>query len=304
EAIGPSGTLAVVAGRLGQAGPAIPGVATRSDLDTPDGVAVDSSGNLYIADTDNDVIEKVTPSGNLSIIAGMQGQRGFPIPGPATSSDLYGPHAVAVDGSGNLYIADTDNDVIEKVTPSGTLSIIAGTGQAGTPIQGPATGSAFNNPEGLAVSSSGNVYVSDTGNSAVEEITQAGQLSIVAGKPFEPAPIGGNVLSDLSNPEGVAIDGSGDLYIAGTYNAAVEELAASGTMSIVAGNGQPDAPTPGTATDSSVLGPEGLAVSSSGNLYIADTGNDTVEEVTPAGQLSIIGGVPGQSPTSTQAAVR
>ena len=115
--------LCVVAGTT-------PGRATSSELDRPYGVAVDAAGNLYIADSGRDVVERVTPSGRLSVVAG-DGRVGKPTPGRATSSELEGPSGLAVDSSGNLYIADNGNNMVEKVTPSGTLSVAAGLGQAG-----------------------------------------------------------------------------------------------------------------------------------------------------------------------------
>jgi streptogramin lyase len=242
-------------------------------------VAVDAAGNLYIADTQNDMVEKVTPSGRLSVVAG-NGDWGAPSPGPATSSDLKGPSGVAVDATGDLYIADTWNSVVEKVTPSGTLSVVGRTRHFGAPTPGPATSSDLNEPSGVAVDSAGNLYIGDYANNVVEKVTPSGTLSVVAGtgRPGAPTP-GPATSSDLWFPSGLAVDAAGDLYIADYANNVVEKVTPSGTLLVVAGTGDRGAPTPGPATSSELDGPGGVAVDSAGNLYIADSRNNVVDEV-------------------------
>jgi len=282
-------TLSIFAG-TGNGGTPTAGPATSSDLNLPCGVAVDSSGNVYIADLVNNLVEKVTPTGTLSIIAGT-GNPGTPTEGPATSSDLQYPQGVAVDSSGNVYIADTSNNLVEKVTPSGTLSIIAGTGNRGAPTEGPATSSDLWSTQGVAVDSSGNVYIADYGNSLIEKVTPGGTLSIIAGNGnFDPPTAGPATSSALYGPAGVAVDSSGNVYIADTGNNLVEKVTPGGTLSIIAGTGHYGTPTAGPATSSDLNSSIGVAVDSSGNVYIGDAGNNLVEKVTPTGTLSIIAG--------------
>lgn len=318
DEVSPSGALSVVAGVPGQGGPPTAGPATSSDLAAPAGLAVDGAGDLYIADSgENGVVEEVTPSGNLSVVAGDAGQFGAPVPGPATSSDLLGPIGVALDSAGDIYVADSLHGVVEEVTPAlsqtaGTLSIVAGTSDTFgppsctstfqcTPVA--ATSSHLFVPGGVAVDASGDIFIADTGNHVVEEVNaQTGLLSIVAGVPDQsgpPTPGPGEALnshpvfnSELGDPIGLALDGKGDLYIADSSNNVVEEVnLASGALSVVAGvPGQSGPPTPGPATSSDLNGPEGVAVDASGNLFIADTGSNVVEKVTPAGTLSIFAG--------------
>jgi sugar lactone lactonase YvrE len=170
EQVTPAGALSVIAGD-GGFGPPTPGPSTSSPLGAPAGVAVDASGVLYIADAGNDAVEKVTTGGKLSVIAGVPGESGAASPGAATSSDLGDPTGVAVDGSGNVYIADSANNVIEKVTPAGALSVVAGDGEFGPPTPGPATSSPLGSPAGVSVTAAGNLYIADTDNSDIEAVS-------------------------------------------------------------------------------------------------------------------------------------
>ena len=274
----------------GTPGAVTPGPATSSPIGAPTQVAVDSAGNVYIADAIDSVIEKVTPKGTISVIAG-NGTYGSPTPGPATSSSLSDPEGVAVDGAGNVYIGDFRNDVVEKVTPSGNLSILAGTGAFGQPVPGPATSSPVWRPTGLAVDSAGDVFISAWGNHEVLKVTPAGTLSIFAGNGILGPPTPGPATnSSLAWQESIATDGAGDVYIADTYNQVVEKVTPAGLLSIIAGTGTAGAPTPGPATSSQLNYPEDVSVDSVGNLYIADIDNNVIEKVTPAGNLSIVAG--------------
>jgi hypothetical protein len=286
EKVTPAGVLSVVAGN-GAYGGSTPGPATSSDLADPTGVAVDGAGNVYIADSNDSEVDKVTSAGLLSIFAG-NGGFGLPTPGPATSSELNSPTGVAVDGSGNVYIADGGNYEVEKVTPGGTLSVIAGTGTYGSPTPGPATSSDLADPSGVAVDGAENVYVADYYGLVIEKITPAGVLSIFAGTGTAGLPTPGPATSsELNYPYGVAVDGAGNVYIADSGNSEVEKVTPGGTLSVIAGTGTGGSPTPGPATSSDLADPSGVAASEYGNVYIADTGNNKVEEVAAATTLPV-----------------
>jgi DNA-binding beta-propeller fold protein YncE len=206
------------AGVAGVAGAPTPGLATNSALYHPRGPAVDpTTGDVYIADYRNGEVERITPNGILSIVAGT-GTFAPPTPGPATKSALAGPTGVAVDATtGDVYIADPYNYEVEKVTRQGILSTVAGTGTAGPPTPGPATKSKLNEPYGVAVdASTGDLYIADYDNSVVEKVTPQGTLSIVAGTGTTGAPTPAPAAqSHLGFPHGVGIDPTtGDLYIA------------------------------------------------------------------------------------------
>jgi hypothetical protein len=281
----------------GVAGPPSGGSATSSQLNGPDAVAVDSSGDVYIADDDNNEVEKVTPAGVLSIIAG-DGTCGLPTAGLATNSELCEPAGVAVDAAGNVYIANYGEYDVVKVTPSDTLSIIAGDGTDGAPTAGQATNSKLGEVWGVALDSSGDIYIADDTEQLIEKVTPSGILSIFAGidgTNGSPTP-GPATQSDLEYPTGIATDSAGNVYLANYDSSQILKITPSGTLSIFAGNGSFATSTPGPATLSALDAPFGVATDAAGDVYIADTYNYEIDEVTPDGTLSVIAGDGTQGP--------
>ena len=292
-----AGTLLIGAqAGTGVAGTPAAGPALSSPLGSPQGTALDAAGDLYVADAAADEVLEITPAGTLSILAGT-GTAGAPTPGPAGASRLNGPTGVAVDSAGDVYIADTGNHEVETVTTGGTLSIVAGTGTAGAPVAGTATGSPLGGPAGLALDAVGDLYIADGGgdggNPYVEKVTPAGALSIIAGDGTRALPSAGPATgSPLEDPTGVAVDASGDVFIADPASNLVVKVTPAGTLSLFAGksNGAAGAPAAGSATRSHLDAPTGLATDSAGDLYIADAANERIEEVTPADRLSVLAG--------------
>ncbi len=269
------------------AAPGIPvsgAMAINSNLSAPHGIAVDSNNNLYIADTANSLVEKVTPTGVITIIAGggaiapslstAQHDAFIPTGGAqlGTFYTLSSPYGVAVDGSGNVYIADTTNQFIERIDAiSGVLSIVAGNGSSGAANgSGAATGSPLNLPRGVAVNSSGTTfYIADTGNSRIEKIS-GGIISYFAGTGTTGTPtVGGAATSSaLAAPHGVAVDKNNVVYIADTENNTVEVVSTGGILTIFAGTGIAGLPTAGAATSSKLNLPNSVSIGSNGNIYI------------------------------------
>lgn len=222
EKVTPDGRLFVLAG-TGSAGPAVPGRANASPLDGPFAVATDAAGSVYIADSANHRVEKVSISGQLSFVAG-NGSYGPSSPGPSLQSALYNPTGVAVDGLGDVYIADRGNNRVEKVTPDGRLSEIAGTGSPGPAAPGPAVASALNRPAGVAVDTSGTIFVSDMDNHQVQRIVD-GQLDTIAGTGVAgPAVAGPAADSPLDAPSGLAVGVDGDLYVADQHDHRLDRI--------------------------------------------------------------------------------
>lgn len=271
--ISPSGVLTVLAGNgiggfSGDGGPAV-----NASVSFPNAVALDSAGNLYICDSANNRIRKVS-NGTITTIAGsaVQGYSGDG--GPATNAELYEPNAVAVDSAGNVYIADTYNYRIRKVS-GGIITTIAGNGlgvSAGD--GGPATSASFEFPSALAVDSAGNIYV-------VDGITGYGQIREISGGTINA------IAQGAISASAVGVDASGNLYIAG--QALVQKIS-GGVITTVAGNGNEGfSGDGGPPTDAELNETDGVAVDSKGNVYISDSGNERIRKVT-GGIISTIAG--------------
>ena len=203
------------------------GAATSAELYNPIGVGFDASGNLYIADYLNNRIRKVTPSGTISTVAG-NGTRGYSGDGgTATAAELNYPGGVAFDASGDLYIADAFNNVIRKVTPSGTIGTVAGIGTWGySGDGGAATAAELHGPYGVAFDTSGDLYIADTYNNRIRKVTPLGIISTVAGNGTNgySGDGGAAAAAELGLPTGVAVDGSGNLFIADQNNNRIREI--------------------------------------------------------------------------------
>ena len=276
-----SGTIRAFAGTGTQGFAGDGGSATSSLLNYPTGVAVDGSGNVYIAD--RAFIRKVDSSGIITTFAG--GGSGLGDGGSATSAMLYGPRGVAVDGSGNVYIADLGNSRVRKVDSSGTITTFAGSTWGFGGDGSSATSAMLRSPDAVAVDGSGNVYIADTGNHRIRKVDASGFISTFAGSGT--TTVGGfsgdggaATSARLDSPDAVAVDGSGNVYIADYGNHRVRKVDSSGTISTIAGTGTRGfGGDGGTATSAQLNYPEGVAVDGSGNVYIADTGNNRVRRV-------------------------
>lgn len=268
------------------------GAATSASLYAPSGVTVDSSGNLYIADTLNNRIRKVDVSGKISTVAGT-GTGGYMGDGvAATSTWLNRPQGVAVDNSGNLYIADTWNNRIRKVDMSGEISTVAGTDFAGySGDGGSAAVAALNEPKGLAVDRSGNLYIADSGNHRIRKVDLSGKISTVAGSgDFGVSGDGGDAtLAKLSFPTGIAVDSSGNLYFVCDFQ--IRKVDTLGKISTVVGLYKDGfSGDGGPALTAELFRPQGVAVDSGGNLYISDYWNFRIRKVDAAGIINTIAG--------------
>ena len=301
--VAPTYTIAtaVGTGTAGFAGDG--GAATSAELNYPTGIAFDSSGNLYIADHVNHRIRKVDTSGNISTIAG-DGTLGYlGDSAAATSAELDSPCGVAVDSSGNVYIADTLNHVIRKVA-GGTITTFAGDQSLGSGYSGDtaaATAAQLNTPVGIVVDSAGNVWIADTGNSVIREVTTDGNINTIVGNSYaDYGGVGGPAIaSSLNHPLGLALDAAGNLYIADQLNQRIRMVAATkgvitttSIITTVAGNGILASKDTGTlAIDAGLSDPSWVAVDSAGNLFIADLVNNIVRRVAAAdGTIATVAG--------------
>jgi sugar lactone lactonase YvrE len=270
------------------------GQGTAAQLRFPRGVAVDSAGNVYIADADNHRIRKVTPGGVITTFAGT-GVAGFSgDTGQATAAQLSTPYGVAVDAAGNVYIADLLNQRIRKVDPSGVITTYAGTGVAGfSGDTGQATAAQISFPYGVAVDTAGNVYIAALGNQRVRKVDPTGIITTFAGTgvPGFSGDTGQATAARLSSPVGVGADAAGNVYIADAVNNRVRKVDPTGIITTFAGTGVPGfAGDTGQATLAQLKVPTGVAVDAAGNVYIADRENSRVRRVDPSGVITTLAG--------------
>ncbi|MFK0174102.1 RICIN domain-containing protein [Streptomyces sp. NPDC090306] len=290
--LGPEIATVAGTGDAGASGDDGPAVAAR--LDRPYGLALDSTGTVYISDHNNHQVRTVTTDGRIRTVAGTgtAGYRGDQ--GPANSARLDSPREVAVDSAGTLYIADTDNHRIRKVTADGQISTVAGTGTAGfSGDNGPATAAQLNCPYGVAVDSTGNLYIADTDNHRVRQVAPDGQVRTIAGTgtPGYSGDGGPAAAARLNGPYGVAVDGRGQLYITDAENHRVRKVAGDGTISTVAGTGTDGYSGDGGPAASARLDfPLGVAADTIGTLYISDHNNHRIRRVAGDGTISTVAG--------------
>lgn len=255
---------------------------TSSRLYTPTAVTLDPNGNMYIADSFNDRIREVTST--ISTYAGNGTPTFAGDTGLATAASVAFPSGVCFDTQGNCYIADSSNHRVRVVSAS-TLKITtyAGNGTSGsTGNSGPATSATLIDPYAVVMDSSANLYISDSTANVVRKVNSSGTITTYAGTGTAnySGDNGPANQAALDGPAGLALDSSGNLYIADSYNNRIRMVSTSGTITTVAGNGTPGYSPDGTvATSASLLVPMGVAVDSSGTIYIADTGNSVVRTV-------------------------
>ena len=214
--------------------------------------------------------------------------------GPATSAMLYDAAGVAADCAGTVYIADTGDSIVRKVTPDGIITTVAGFGPYGySGDGGPARAAQLSYPYGLALDSTGNLYIMDTGNDRVRKVALDGTISTVAGNGTDGFGGNGGPASgaQFHYPIGIALDAGGNLYIADSGNNRIRKIARDGTVSTVAGNGTAGySGDNGPATSAELAAPRGVAVDAAGNLYIADSNNSRIRKVALDGTISTVAG--------------
>ena len=273
--VSPAGIITTVVGDFNISPPAFSGdggPATTAGLNFPNGLAFDTSGNLYISDQNNRRIRRVNVSGVISTVAGSGATNHYGDGGPATQAALDFPADVAVDGLGNLFIADAINHRVRKVTPSGLITTIAGTGTAGfSGDGGPAASAQLNRPVSVAVDTNGNVYISDLNNLRIRRVTPDGIISTYAGNGGYGPTEGSNPTATSLHNQGIAVDRAGNLYIADGANHRVRKVTAAGLISTVAGSGVAGSTGDGgPATAAMLYTPIDVTVDAVGVLYFTE----------------------------------
>ena len=288
------GNISTIAGTGAVGGSGDGGLATKATFNYPTNIAIDSAGNLYIADQNNVAIRRISTSGIITTVAGTNGQWGYGGDGgQATKATMSAPQGVTVDASGTMYIADSGNQRIRRVDPGGIITTIAGTGTAGFSGDGSlASAATFSNPVAVALDPSGALYVADRDNNRVRRVVVGGTVTTLAGTATTVGDGGPSPQALLVSPAGVAVDSTGNLYIADLVENRVRKVTPSGTITTVAGTGQTGySGDNGPATLAALNGPYGVAVDAAGNLYIADAGSNAIRRVDAAtGKITALAG--------------
>ncbi len=252
------------------------GTGASATFNQPGGLAIDAAGNIYVADVSNFSIRKITPAGVVTTVANYSG----------------GAFGLAVDAAGNVYVADEGNNQIEKISPAGVITIIAG-GRTPGSANGTGLGASFNTPIGIAVDAAGNLYVADELNNLIRKITPAGVVTTFAGSGATGETDGAGIAAAFNRPIGIAVDPNGNVYVADYGGNKIRKITPGGIVTTLAGSGA-NGTADGTGAQASFFEPEGIAIDKSGSLYIADTGNDLIRKINPAGQvITVAGDVPG-----------
>lgn len=285
-------TFSTLAGTSGAVVNSIDATASAAQFSAPRGIAVDSSGNLFVADSSNHTIRKVTAAGVVSTLAGTAGTTGGVDASPARFGEPFG---VATDSVGNVYVADTNNNAIRKITPAGVVTTLAGGGGMGS-ADGTGSAAKFAEPHGVVVDGNGNVYVTDYNNSTIRKVTAAGVVTTLAGSVGSTGFVDGiGTAARFKSLQGIAIDSAGNLYIADAGNRSIRKATPAGAVTTLV-----------DGTSGQLGSPRGVVVDSSGTLYVTDYSAHVIYRVTSAGVVSKLTGsapIPGSLDGSTTSAL-
>jgi sugar lactone lactonase YvrE len=290
--ISPTGMVSTFAGLVGSVGSA-DGAGTNARFCGPLGVAVDGCTNIYVADSGNHTIRKITPAGVVTTLAGKPGVYGS-IDATGTNARFHTPHGLATDSLGNIYVADHFNHTIRKVTAGGKVTRYAGLDG----LQGGADGTfyyaRFYCPKSLVFSTAGVLYVTDSGNHTIRKVLSDGSVSTLAGLAIGPSADGKGADAWFSHLSGIALDKEGsNAYVADTWNCTIRKVTREGFVSTIAGLAGAVGAMDGPWSDARFNNPFGIAVDSSTNIYISDKCSHTIRRISPDGIVSTFAGLPG-----------
>jgi sugar lactone lactonase YvrE len=272
-----AGVVTTFAGTASLSGSA-DGTGADARFSNPDGVAVDSTGNVFVADTGNSTIRKITPAGVVTTLAGAAGMAGS-VDATGVAARFNLPQGVVVDSAGNVFVADTENSTIRKVTAAGVVTTLAGTAGVGGSVDGTGAAARFTLPTGVAVDGAGNVFVADRGNATIRKVTSAGVVTTLAGSAgVSGSADGTGSAAQFNHPNGVAVDAAGAIYVADQFNGRIRKISPAGDVTTLAG------------TAGRFSFPSGVAVDSAGNVYVAESFKDVIRVITPAAVVTTLAG--------------
>ncbi len=263
-----NGAVTTLAGLAGSPG-AVDGTGAAARFATPQGIALDAAGNVYVADRSNQTIRKVTPAGVVTTIAGQVGVAGG-MDGVATAATFNGPSALTVDAAGNVYVVD-DNPAVRRITPAGVVTTIAGgPGRIGA-ADGPGSLASFRQLRGIVVDAAGNLYVADTGNATVRKIDTGGTVSTIAGMALATGSVDGTgSAARFTTPTGIVLDSSGNLFVSDSSTRTIRKIDPSAVVTTVVGVADNLGGVLLGALPGHLDHPTGLGIDSNNNLYVTD----------------------------------
>jgi len=256
----------------------------------PDGIAVDALGNVVVADTEFSSIRRVSPGGVMTTIAGA-GQAPYgAADGPALSARFHTPVGVGVDAAGNVFVADSVNNTIRRISTGGVVTTLAGLAGTAGSADGVGSAARFSDPEGLAVDAQGNIYVTDLGNRTIRKVTPDGAVTTLAGLAGAfGAADGIGSEARFVYPTAIAVDGAGTAYVADVYT--VRKISPAGVVTTLAGAAGVGGTADGTGSEARFDRVEGIAVDAQGNVYVTDEGAHTIRKISPAGVVTTLAGM-------------
>lgn len=265
----------------------------KGQYTTSGGIQADKAGNFYVADAEAHVIRKITPTGEVLLVAGQVGQRGS-ADGPPEDARFEKPQGLALAADGTIYVADCYNDMIRVIAPNGTVRTLAGNGGSGSD-DGTGKTARFAKPSAIALNPNGDLYVVDGANYTIRRVTKTGQVTTFAGQAGKKGYADGPGKDALfHDPQDLAVDASGFLYVTDRGNGLVRKISPAGVVTTLAGQYSNVGTADGAGEAARFKSPHGVAVSPSGDIYVADTENCAIRKITQAGVVTTFAGLAGK----------
>jgi sugar lactone lactonase YvrE len=256
------------------------------------GAVLDSAGNLFVTEIRNHIIRKITPAGVVTTFAGVAGELGS-ADGIGDAARFHRPFNLAIDSADNLFVADTYNNTIRKITAAGEVTTVAGQAGVAGSQDGIGVNALLNFPTAVAVSSQGIVYVSDTKNEVIRKIDLNGAVSVLAGTVgLAGGSDGTGAAARFRSPFGITTDSAGNVYVADLFNHTIRKITPEGAVTTLAGQPQLIGSRDGQGSAALFNMPYGITVDSAGNVFVTDSRNHTIRKITPGGKVTTLAGAP------------
>lgn len=286
--------VSTIAGWPGGSGH-VDGTGSAARFGEPGAVRTDSAGNIYVGDTSNYTIRKITPNGVVTTVAGIADTSGS-TDGPVSTATFNAIGGVAVGPDGTLYVADSGNYTIRKISTAGIVSTLAGVAGSSGDTDGTGSGARLKDPQNLAIDAEGNIYVADGMGNVVRKIVAAtGVVTTLAGNGAAGSADGTGVGAQFNDPTGITVDSAGNVYVADYGNDTIRKVTPAGAVTTIAGSTGVTGNSGGTGTAATFNGPAGVGADGFGNVYVADLGDSTIRKVDPTGFVTTVAGLAGAS---------